>query len=161
MHFLISSRALMITVKIDAKSGNLMENSLLNGKTVAQNSHPVICLYIQEYNHGTCLKFPRNVAGILMHLFNKIVFRCTKSSTIFSGLIHQGGKIKYEGVSKLSENARMEAVKNCLIRRPKVCIALGLAPNNFIYLLSNTSLCAGCFRNYSILVAAEIIEFMK
>ena len=41
----------------------------------------------------------------------------------------------------------------CLIRRPKVRIALGLASNNFIYLLSNTALCAGCFGNDFILVA--------
>ena len=41
--------------------------------------------------------------------------------------------MKYEGVSKMSENSMLEAVKNCLIRRPKVGIALGLASNNFIY----------------------------
>ena len=70
MHFFISSRALMITVKIDAKSGNLMKNSILNGKTVTHNSHPVIHLYKQEFNHSTCLEFPRNVSSILMHLFN-------------------------------------------------------------------------------------------
>ena len=64
----------------------------------------------------------------------------------------QDGKIKYEGVSKMSENSMLEAVKNCLIRRPKVRIALGLASNNFIYLLSNTALCAGCFGNAFILV---------
>ena len=38
--FFISSTALMIAqisaVKIDAESGNLMENSVSNGKTVAQ-----------------------------------------------------------------------------------------------------------------------------
>ena len=38
--FFISSRALMIAqisaVKIDAESGNLMENSVSDGKTVAQ-----------------------------------------------------------------------------------------------------------------------------
>ena len=80
-------------------------------------------------------------------------FRCTKSSTIFGGLTHQGGKIKYEGVSKMPGNPMLGAVKNCLIRRPKVRIALGLASNNFIYVLSNTALCAGCFGNYFILVA--------
>ena len=46
-------------VKTDAESGNLMDNS-----------HPVIRLYKQECNHGTCLEFPRKVAGILMHLFD-------------------------------------------------------------------------------------------
>ena len=51
------------------------------------------------------------------------------------------------------ESSMLEAVKNCLIRRPKVRIALGLASNNFIYLLSNTALCAGCFGNGFILVA--------
>ena len=68
-----------------------------------------------------------------------IFFRCTKSSTIFRGLIHQGGEMKYEGVSKMSESSMLEAVKNCLIRRPIVRIAFGLASNNFIYLLSNTA----------------------
>ena len=48
-------------VKIDAESGNLMENS-----------HPVIRLYKQECNHCTCLEFPRNVVGILIHLFDFI-----------------------------------------------------------------------------------------
>ena len=45
-------------------------------------------------------------------------FRCTNSSTIFGGLIHQGGEMKYEGVSKMSESSMLEAVKNCLIQRP-------------------------------------------
>ena len=53
--------------------------------------------------------------------------------------------MKYEGVSKMLEKSMLEAVKNCLIRRPKERIALGLASNNFIYLLSNNALCAGCF----------------
>ena len=61
--------------------------------------------------------------------------------------------MKYEGVSKMSESSMLEAVKNCLIRRPKVHIAFGLASNNFIYLLSNTVLCAGCFGNDFILEA--------
>ena len=61
--------------------------------------------------------------------------------------------MKYEGVSKMSESSMLEAVKNCLIRRPKVRIAFGLASNNFIYLLSNTALCAGCFGNDFILEA--------
>ena len=79
-----------------------------------------------------------------MHLFDPF-FRCTNSSTIFGGLIHQGGEMKYDGVSKMSESSMLEAVKNCLIRRPKVRITFGLASNNFIYLLSNSALCAGCF----------------
>ena len=47
----------------------------------------------------------------------------------------------------MSESSMLKAVKNCLIRRPKVRIALGLVSNNFIYLLSHTTLCAGCFGN--------------
>ena len=61
--------------------------------------------------------------------------------------------MKYEGVSKMSESSMLEVVKNCLIRRPKVRIAFGLASNNFMYLLSNTALCAGCFGNDFILEA--------
>ena len=61
--------------------------------------------------------------------------------------------MKYEGVSKMSENVMLEAVKNCFIRRPKVCIAFGLASNNFINVLSNTALFAGWFANDFILVA--------
>ena len=59
--------------------------------------------------------------------------------------------MKYEGVSKMSENAMLEAIKNCLIRRPNVRIAPGLATYNFIYLLSNTALYAGCLGNDFIL----------
>ena len=55
--------------------------------------------------------------------------------------------MKYEGVSKMSETSMLGAAKNCLIRRPKVGIALGLASNNFIYVLSNTALFAGWFGN--------------
>ena len=51
----------------------------------------------------------------------------------------------------MSESSMLEAVKNRLIRRPKVRIAL--ASNNFVYLLSNTALCAGCFGNDFILEA--------
>ena len=47
-------------------------------------------------------------------------FRSTISSTIEGGLIRQGGKTKYDGVSKLSEKS-------------KVRIAFGLASTNFIY----------------------------
>ena len=61
--------------------------------------------------------------------------------------------MKYEGVSKMSEKSMLEAVKNCLIRRPKVGIALGFASNNFIYVLSNNALCAGWFGYDFILVA--------
>ena len=38
--------------------------------------------------------------------------------------------MKYVGVSKMSESSMLEAVKNCLIRRPKVRIAFGLASLN-------------------------------
>ena len=55
--------------------------------------------------------------------------------------------MKYEGVSKMSEKSILEAVKNGLIRRPKVLIALGLTSDNLIYVLSNTALCAGWFGN--------------
>ena len=61
--------------------------------------------------------------------------------------------MKYEGASKMSEQSMLEAVKNCLIRMPKVRIALGLASHNFIYVLSNTPLCAGWFSNEFVLVA--------
>ena len=44
-----------------------------------------------------------------MHLFD-LVFRCTKSSTIFGGLIRQSGDTKYEGVSKMSEKSMLAAV---------------------------------------------------
>ena len=40
--------------------------------------------------------------------------------------------MKYEGVSKMSESSMLEAVKNCLIRRPKVRIAFGLASDDQI-----------------------------
>ena len=53
----------------------------------------------------------------------------------------------------MSESSMLEAVKNSLIRRPKVRIALGLASNNYIYILSNTALLAGCFGNGFILEA--------
>ena len=61
---LICSRALMIAqtsaVNTDAESGNLMEITVFDGKTVAkpQHFHPVNHLYKQECNHGTCLVFP-------------------------------------------------------------------------------------------------------
>ena len=71
-------------------------------------------------------------------------FRFTRSITIFGGLIHQGCKTKYENVSKMSEIYMLKAVKNCLMRRPKVQMEFGLASNNFIYLLSNTVSCVGC-----------------
>ena len=86
-----------------------------------QNSHPVIRLYKRECNHGTCLEFPRKIAGILMHLFDLF------SDAPNPAQSHQGGKMKYEGVSKMSEKSMSEAVNNCLIRRPKVRIALALA----------------------------------
>ena len=38
-------------------------------------------------------------------------FRCTKSSTIFRGLIHQCGEMKYEGVSKMSETQCWKQLK--------------------------------------------------
>ena len=53
----------------------------------------------------------------------------------------------------MSETSMLEAVKNCLIRKPNVGIAHGLASNNLIYVLSNTELCAGCFGNDFILEA--------
>ena len=108
-----------------------------------QNSHPLIRLYKQECNHGTCLYIDASVRSF---------FRCTKSITIFGGLTYQGCNIKYKGVSKMAENSMLEAVKNCLIQRSKVHIALSLAWNYFIYLLSN-ALCAGYFDNDFILVA--------
>ena len=44
----------------------------------------------------------------------------------------------------MSETSMLKAVKNCLMRRPKVRMVFGLASNNFIYLLSNTVSCVGC-----------------
>ena len=61
-------------------------------------------------------------------------FRCTRSSTIFGGPIHQGGNTKYEGVSKMSEISMQEAVKNCIMLRPKVRMTFGLASNILLYL---------------------------
>ena len=49
--------------------------------------------------------------------------------------------MKYEGVSKMSETSMLEAVKNCLIRKPKVGIALGLASNNFICIIKHRVMC--------------------
>ena len=43
--------------------------------------------------------------------------------------IHQGFKTKYEGVLKMSEKSLLDAVKNCLMRRPKVRMAFGHASN--------------------------------
>ena len=71
-------------------------------------------------------------------------YRCTRSSTDFGSLIHQGGNTKYEGVSKMFETIMVEGVKNCLKRRPKVRMAFGLVSNNFIYLLWNTASFVGC-----------------
>ena len=53
----------------------------------------------------------------------------------------------------MSESSMLEAVKNSSMRRPNVQMAFSLASNNFIYLLSNTALCAGCFGNDFILEA--------
>ena len=83
---LICSMALMIAqtsaVNTD-ESGNLMESTVSDGKPLAQAQyfHPVNHLYF---------------------------FRCTTSRTIFGGLMHQGGKKKYEGVSKMSEKSMLK-----------------------------------------------------
>ena len=45
-----------------------------------------------------------------MHLFDLFSDAPNQSSTIFRGLIHQGGEMKYEGVSKMSESSMLEAV---------------------------------------------------
>ena len=47
-------------VNTDAESGNLMEITVFDGKTVAQATAfiPVNHLYKQECDHGTCLVFP-------------------------------------------------------------------------------------------------------
>ena len=49
--------AQILAVKIDAKLGNLMQNLVSDGKTVA---------HVTEFTS----RAPRNVAGILMHLFD-------------------------------------------------------------------------------------------
>ena len=77
----------------------------------------------------------------------------TKSNTILGGLIHQGGKTKYDGVFELPEKSMLEAVKNCLIWRSKVGMAFSLASDNLVYLLSNTTSCVGCLGSDLILVA--------
>ena len=46
----------------------------------------------------------------------------------------------------MSEKSMLEAVKNCLIRRPKVRMIFGLASNNVIYLLSTKRSMCGMFR---------------
>ena len=62
--FLICSRALMLAqtsaVNMDAESGNLMEITVFDGKTVAHATEfpYLIHLYKQECDHGTCLVFP-------------------------------------------------------------------------------------------------------
>ena len=53
----------------------------------------------------------------------------------------------------MSDKSMLEAVKNCLIRRPKVRMAFGLASNNFIYLLSNTASCVGSLGSFLIFEA--------
>ena len=47
----------------------------------------------------------------------------------------------------MSENSMLDAVKNCLMRRPKAWMAFSLASSTFKYLLSNTGLWAGYFGN--------------
>ena len=57
--FFIFSRALIAqisAVKIDAESGNLMENVVSDGKTVSHATE--FRLYKQECNNGTRLVFP-------------------------------------------------------------------------------------------------------
>ena len=90
-----------------------------------QNSHPVIRLYKRECNHGTCLEFPRKVAGILMHLFD--LFSDAPNPAQSSVVWHT------KVFPKCQKTQMLEAVKNCLIRRPKVRIAFGLASNKDIY----------------------------
>ena len=92
---------------------------------------------------------------VLVSYFHEklLVNRCIGSSTIFHCLIHQGGNIKHESISKMSEKSMLEAIKNCLMLRAKVQIAIGLAPKNFIYLLSKTASCVGCFGKDLILKA--------
>ena len=53
----------------------------------------------------------------------------------------------------MAEKSMLQAVKNCLIRRPKVLMAFGLASNNFNDLLSKTASCAGCLGSDLILEA--------
>ena len=58
----------------------------------------------------------------------------------------------------MSEKSMLEADKNCLIRRPNVHVTFGLASNNFVYLLLNTALSAGCVGNDLFLVYREKTE---
>ena len=99
-----------------------------------------------------CLTTPQHKNKIGYWVSNK----CTRSSTIFGGLIHQRANTNYEGVSKMSGKSMLEAVKNWSIRRPNVRMAFGLASNNFIYgnyLWSNTASCARCLGSDLILEA--------
>ena len=75
--------------------------------------------YKQECNHGTCVEFPCRVVNILMNLYSRFS-NALKSNSIFGGLMHQGGRTKYEGVSKMTDKSMLEEDKNYFIRK-KVC----------------------------------------
>ena len=70
--------------------------------------------------------------------------RCTKSSTMFGGLIHQGGNTKYEGVSNMSEKSMLKAVK----KKPQL-IAYDIRPGVkqlHIFVIKHCDMC-GMFRH--------------
>ena len=116
-----------------------------------QNSHPVIHLFKQESNQTIRLIFPCIIS------YNQMLL-CDLSSDapdIAHYFVVCNTKVvtKYEGVSKMSEKSMSEAVKNCVMRRPKVWMTFDLASNNFIYLLSNTASWLGCLGSELILEA--------
>ena len=51
------------------------------------------------------------LVSILVRIVLLVLLRCTRSSTFFGGLIHQGGNTKYKGVSKMYKKSMLEAVK--------------------------------------------------
>ena len=85
-------------VKMDTESGNIMKITVFDGKTVAQATEFPSHEPSVKCDHGACLVFPRKAGDKQMHLCNFFFFRSIRSSTIFTSLIHQGGKTKYEGV---------------------------------------------------------------
>ena len=58
MHFNILMIARISAVKMDAESGNLIDITVFDAKTVAQATEFPSRVYKQECDHGTCLVFP-------------------------------------------------------------------------------------------------------
>ena len=103
-------------------------------------------LYKQECDHGTSLVFPRKPADKQMHLCD--LSSCAPDPAQSS--VAWCTKVVTQNM-KVFLNGRKNQCWKQLMRRPKVRMAFGLSSNNFIYLFSNTTLCAGCFGNDFIL----------